>query len=157
LHYHGIRGSKLDLDAVVSGLFGVSSPPSPEVALRFAEKTKFEKYSKGVRCRPDIRSISFAVTEFGTLGGHAMAFLMELAKQAAASKGMHVGNLLGFWRRKVSLAVHVAHADNVLRGLSAAADGMEAASSSAEMPSLATALFTRAMGRRRPRASSSGA
>jgi hypothetical protein len=49
LHYHGIRGSKLALDAVVSGLFGVSSPPSPEVALRRAEKTKFEKYSEGVR------------------------------------------------------------------------------------------------------------
>jgi hypothetical protein len=28
LHYHGIRGSKLTLDAVVSGLFRVSSPPS---------------------------------------------------------------------------------------------------------------------------------
>jgi hypothetical protein len=43
LYYHGIRGSKLALDAVVSGLFGVSSPPSPEVALRRAKKTKFEK------------------------------------------------------------------------------------------------------------------
>jgi hypothetical protein len=29
LHYQGIRGSKHALDAVVSGLFGVSSPPSP--------------------------------------------------------------------------------------------------------------------------------
>jgi hypothetical protein len=28
LHYHGIRGSKLALDAVVSDLFGVSSPVS---------------------------------------------------------------------------------------------------------------------------------
>jgi hypothetical protein len=36
LHYHGIRGSKLALYALVSGLFGVSSPPSPEVALRRA-------------------------------------------------------------------------------------------------------------------------
>jgi len=44
---HGICGSKLDLDAVVSGLFGVSSPPSPEVALRRVEKTKFEKYKEG--------------------------------------------------------------------------------------------------------------
>jgi hypothetical protein len=45
LHYHGIRGSKLALDAVVSGMFGVSSPPSPEAvcALRCVEKTKFEK------------------------------------------------------------------------------------------------------------------
>jgi hypothetical protein len=47
LHYHGIRGSKPALHAVASGLFGVSSPPSPEVALRNAEKTKFEKYSEG--------------------------------------------------------------------------------------------------------------
>jgi hypothetical protein len=107
--------------------------------------------------RPDIRSIPFAVTEFGTLGGHATAFLTELAKEAAASKGMHVGKLLASWRQKVSLADHVAHADNVLRGLSAAAYGVEAASTSVGMPSHATALFTRAMGRKRPRASSNGA
>jgi hypothetical protein len=75
LHYHGIRGSKLALDAVVSGLFGGSSPPSPEFALRLPEKTKFEKYSEGVRSRRDIRFIPFEVTEFGTLGGHAAAFL----------------------------------------------------------------------------------
>jgi hypothetical protein len=36
LHHHFFQGSKLALDAVVSGLFGVSSPPSPEVALRRA-------------------------------------------------------------------------------------------------------------------------
>ena len=60
-------------------------------------------------------------------------------------------------RRKVSLDVHGAHADNVLRGLSAAEDGVEAASFSARVPSSATALFTRDMGRKRPRASSSGA
>jgi hypothetical protein len=41
--------------------------------------------------------------------------------------------------------------------LSAAGDGVEAASSSAGMPISATALFTRAMGCKRPRASSSGA
>jgi hypothetical protein len=70
---------------------------------------------------------------------------------------MHVGKLLASRRRKVSLAVHVAHAENVLPGLSGAADGVEAASSSVVMPSPPTALFTRAMGRKRPRASSSGA
>jgi hypothetical protein len=80
LHYHGIRNSKHTLDAVVSGLFGVSCRPAPEVALRRVEKTKFEKYSEGVRSRPDIRFIPFAVTEFGTLGGHATAFSTELAK-----------------------------------------------------------------------------
>jgi hypothetical protein len=156
LHYHGIRGSKLALDAVVLGLFGVSSPPSPEVALRRAEK--FEKCSEGVRSRPDIHFIPFAITEFGILGGHATAFLTELAKHAAGKKGMHVGKLLASSRRKVSLAVHVAHADNVLRGLSATADGVETAfSSDDEMSSPATALFTRVMRRKRPRASSSGA
>jgi hypothetical protein len=98
LHKHGIRGSKLALDAVVSGLFGVSSPPSPEVALRRAEKTKFEKYSEGVRSRPDIRFIPFAIMKFGTLGGHATTFLTELARQSTASKGMHVGKLLAAWR-----------------------------------------------------------
>jgi predicted nucleotide-binding protein len=84
-----------------------------------------------------------------------MAFLTELAKHTAASKGMHVGKLLASWRRKVSLAVHVAHPDNILRCLSAAEKGVQAASSSVVMPSLA--LFTGAMGRNRPRASSSGA
>jgi hypothetical protein len=157
LHYHGIRGSKPALDAVVFALFGVSSPPSPEVGLRRAEKTKFEKYFKGVRSRPDIRFIPFAVTEFGTLGGHATPLLTELAKQAAASKGMHVGTLLASWRRRGSFALHVAHADNVLRGLSTAANGVEAASSLAGIPSLARALFTRAMRRKRACASSSGA
>jgi hypothetical protein len=46
-----------------------------------------------------------------------------------------MGKLLASWRRKFSLAVHVAHADNVLRGLPVAADGVEAASSSIGMPS----------------------
>jgi hypothetical protein len=55
-------------------------------------------------------------------------------------------SLLASWRRKVSLAVHIiAHADNVLRGLFGAAHGADATSSSAGMPSPATALFTRAM------------
>jgi hypothetical protein len=36
--------------------------------------TKFEKYSEGVRCHPDIRFIPFAGTYFGTLGGLATDF-----------------------------------------------------------------------------------
>jgi hypothetical protein len=97
------------------------------------------------------------ITGFGTLDGHAKAFWTELTMQASASKGMHAGKLLASWRRKASLAVHVAHADNVLRGLSAAADDVEAASSSTGMPSPATAFFTRVMGCKRLRASSRGA
>jgi hypothetical protein len=83
---------------------------------------------------PNTWFIPFAVTEFGTLGGHATNFLSELAKQATASKGMHMSKLLASWRRKISLVVHVAHADNVLRDFSAAGDGVEAASSSVGMP-----------------------
>jgi hypothetical protein len=77
--------------------------------------------------------------------------------QSAASKGVHVGNLLTSYCRKVFVAVHVAQADSVLRGLSAAEDGVEAVSSLTVMPSHITACFTRAMGRKRPRASSRGA
>jgi hypothetical protein len=66
---------------------------------------------------------------------------------AAISKGMHVGKLLASWRRKVCIIFHLAHTDNVLRNLSAAADDVEAASSVPGMPSHATALFIRAIGR----------
>jgi hypothetical protein len=97
LQYLGIRGSKLAFDAAVFNLFGVSSPPSPEFVLRHVKKIKFEKfYSEGVRSRPDIRFILFVVTEFGTLGGHATAFLTELAKHEAAPKWVHPGKLLAF-------------------------------------------------------------
>jgi hypothetical protein len=81
----------------------------------------------------------------------------ELAMQSAALKGMHVGKLLASLRRKNSLAYHVAQANNVFRGLSAAADSVETASSSAGMPYPATAFFTRATGRKHLRASSRGA
>jgi hypothetical protein len=62
LHYHGIRCSKLAISAVISRLFGGSSPPSLEVALSRVEKTKFEEYSEGMRSRRDIRFNPFAVT-----------------------------------------------------------------------------------------------
>jgi hypothetical protein len=84
VHYRGIRGLSLALDTVVSGLFVVSSLPPPEAALSRAAKTKFDKHSEGVRSRPDIRVIHFAATFFGGFGGHATAFLRELAMEAAA-------------------------------------------------------------------------
>jgi hypothetical protein len=68
-----------------------------------------------------------------------------------------VGKLLASWRRKVSLAVHADHANNVLPGLPAAADDVEAGSSSTYIPFHVTAFFTRAMGRKRLHASSHGA
>jgi hypothetical protein len=48
-----------------------------------------------VRSRPDILFIPYAfITDIGTLGGHATAFLKVLANKAAAFKGMNVGKLL---------------------------------------------------------------
>jgi hypothetical protein len=47
LRDHGIRDIKVTIDAVVSGLFGVSSPPTLEVAISRAEKTKFENIRRG--------------------------------------------------------------------------------------------------------------
>jgi hypothetical protein len=34
LHYHDIRSLKIAIDAVVSSVFGASSPPSPDAVLR---------------------------------------------------------------------------------------------------------------------------
>jgi hypothetical protein len=75
----------------------------------------------------------------------------------------HVSLFLGLWHVGFFppyfflylIGGYPTQAGTVLRGLSAAVDGVKAASSSAGMPSRATALFTRAMGRKRPRASSS--
>jgi hypothetical protein len=88
--------------------------------------TNLRHYHGPPRSLPQPQPGSETNVEFSSLGGHATAFLTELAKQAAASKGMHEGKLLACWRRKVSLTVHVAHADTVLRGFSAATYGMEA-------------------------------
>ena len=71
--------------------------------------------------------------------------MTQLAIQKAASKEMYVDKILASWRRKVSLEVHVAHADNVLLGFSAAADDAETASSLVGMPFHDTAFFIRAM------------
>jgi hypothetical protein len=158
LHYHDIRGSKLTNDAMVFCLVLVSSPPSPDVALCTAEKTKIEKYSEGVRNEKSPWHPLHSLCGHGIWRSRrARHGFFTGTRYDAAFEGMHMGKLLASCRRKVSLAVHVAHVCNVLRGLSAAADAVEAASSSAGMPSLATAFFTRAMVRKRLRASSRGA
>jgi hypothetical protein len=60
--------------------------PNSSPYVRRVEKTKFEKNLEGVRSRPGIRFIPFAVTGFGSLGGHATVLLTELARHAAFSK-----------------------------------------------------------------------
>jgi hypothetical protein len=87
--------------------------------------------------------------------------MAKLAMHATAAplKGcIYVGKLCVAYRRfKVSLAVHVAHEGNVLRRIIAAADCVEAASSSVGMLFLATAFLSRAMGHKRLRVSLRGA
>jgi hypothetical protein len=56
------------------------APRLPKSLYAVLRRPSTRKYSEGLRNRPDIRFIPFAVTEFGTLGGHATAFLTELAK-----------------------------------------------------------------------------
>jgi hypothetical protein len=83
LHCHGIRGSKLTLDAVVSGLLGVSSPPVSRSRSTLCREDQVREVLGGGEESPrvpGIRFIPFAVTEFGTLGGHAIDFFRELAK-----------------------------------------------------------------------------
>jgi hypothetical protein len=51
-----------------------------------SEKIKLDKHSEqGVRSRPDIHFIPFAVTKFGALNGHATVFLTELGMHVVAS------------------------------------------------------------------------
>jgi hypothetical protein len=92
LHYLGIRGSTLAIDAVVDGLFGVEVPRLPmSLYLCRAKKTKVEKCSERVRSRPDIRFIPLRSWNLVLSAATTWLFFKELAKQAAASKGMHVG------------------------------------------------------------------
>jgi hypothetical protein len=102
LYYHGIRSSKLAFDAMVSCLFGVSSPPPLDVTLCRAKKTNFEKYRTGEES-PDTRFIPFCGKGIylGLSADTPRFFFIDLARQTAASKkGMHVGKWLASWRRR---------------------------------------------------------
>jgi hypothetical protein len=146
---------KTALDAVVSHLFGVSSPPSPEVALRRAEETKFETNSEGVRSqspRHPLHSICSNGNWYSRRPRHG--FLHGVGQAGSRLFRDACGQFVGPMAWKC-----LSRRSCRSRGqrLSAATDGVEAASSSAAMPSPITALFTPAMGRKPPRASSSGA
>ena len=120
-NYGGMRGNVVAIDVTVAALLGASSP-APSVAVRRAERAKVEKYDEAARANAGpLRFVPFAVSEFGALGPHAQAFLVELAKLAAPRRGVPEGKWLSSWRRKFSLVVNMAHADNALSGVAAAA------------------------------------
>eukprot|EP00873_Tetraselmis_striata_P013584 jgi/Tetstr1/433848/TSEL_023032.t2 len=67
-----------------------------------------------------LRFVPFAVSEFGLLAPLAEAFLVELAKASHTHTGQKIGQLLSAWRRRLSMLINMAHADNVLGGVAAA-------------------------------------
>eukprot|EP00873_Tetraselmis_striata_P012269 jgi/Tetstr1/432533/TSEL_021906.t1 len=120
--YGGIRGNTVAIDTTIAPILGVSTS-DPTTALRAAERRKIQKYDEGVRNAAGVlRFVPFAVSEFGSLAPHAEAFLVELAKASQAHTGQKIGQLLSAWRRRFSLLINMAHADNVLGGVAAAPD-----------------------------------
>eukprot|EP00873_Tetraselmis_striata_P035034 jgi/Tetstr1/455298/TSEL_042134.t1 len=146
--YGGIRGNTVAVDTTIALILGVSTS-DPTTALRAAERRKIQKYDEGVRnaAAGMLRFVPFAVSEFGSLAPHAEAFLVDLAKASQAHTGQKIGQLLSAWRRRFSLLINMAHADNVLGGVAAA----RAARDGASRRSSACVAMTRVIGRKRPR------
>eukprot|EP00873_Tetraselmis_striata_P039296 jgi/Tetstr1/459560/TSEL_004925.t1 len=63
-----------------------------------------------------LRFVPFAVSEFGSLAPHVEDFLVELAKASHTHTGQKIGQLLFAWRRRFSVLINMAHADNVVGG-----------------------------------------
>eukprot|EP00873_Tetraselmis_striata_P043055 jgi/Tetstr1/463319/TSEL_008243.t1 len=95
----------------VATAFLVTDPP---------ERHKIQKYDGGVRNAAGmLRFVPFAISEFGSLAPHAEAFLVELAKASHTHTSQKTSQLLFAWRRRFSLLINMAHADNVLGGVAA--------------------------------------
>eukprot|EP00873_Tetraselmis_striata_P024040 jgi/Tetstr1/444304/TSEL_032195.t1 len=149
--YGGIRGNTVAVDTTIAPILGVSTP-DPTTALRAAERHKIQKYDEGVRNAAGmLRFVPFAVSEFGSLAPHAEAFLVELAKASQAHTGKNIGQLLSAWRRRFSLLINMAHADNVLGGVAAARVARDGAPAPASRRSSACVAMTRVIGCKRPR------
>eukprot|EP00873_Tetraselmis_striata_P028953 jgi/Tetstr1/449217/TSEL_036424.t1 len=149
--YGGIRGNTVAVDTTIAPILGVSTS-DPTTALRAAERHKIQKYDEGGRNAAGmLRFVPFAVSEFGSLAPHAEAFLVELAKASHAHTGKKIGQLLSAWRRRFSLLINMAHADNVLGGVAAARAARDGAPAPASRRSSACVAMTRVIGCKRPR------
>eukprot|EP00873_Tetraselmis_striata_P002184 jgi/Tetstr1/422448/TSEL_013286.t1 len=149
--YGGIRGNTVAIDTTIAPILGVSSS-DPTTALRAAERHKIQKYDEGVRNAAGmLRFVPFAVSEFGSLAPHAEAFLVELAKASHTHTGQKIGQLLSAWRRRFSLLINMAHADNVLGGVASARAARDGTPAPASRRSSACVAMTRVIGCKRPR------
>eukprot|EP00873_Tetraselmis_striata_P012241 jgi/Tetstr1/432505/TSEL_021879.t1 len=143
--YGGIRGNTAAVDTTIAPILGVSTS-DPTTALRDAERHKIQKYDEGVRNAAGmLRFVPFAVSEFGSLAPHTEAFLVELAKASHAHTGKKIGQLLSAWRRRFSLVINMAHADNVLGGVAAARAARDGALAPASRRSSACVAMTRSL------------
>eukprot|EP00873_Tetraselmis_striata_P009961 jgi/Tetstr1/430225/TSEL_020054.t1 len=151
--YGGIRGNTVAVDTTIAPILGVSSS-DPTTALRAAERHKIQKYDEGVRNAAGVlRFVPFAVPDFGSLAPHAEAVLVELANASHTHTGQKIGQLLSAWRRRFSLLINMAHADNVLGGVAAARAARDGAPAPASRRSSACVAMTRVIGCKRPRRS----
>eukprot|EP00873_Tetraselmis_striata_P027526 jgi/Tetstr1/447790/TSEL_035120.t1 len=149
--YGGIRGNTVAIDTTIAPILGVSSS-DPTTALRAAERHKIQKYDEGVRNAAGmLRFVPFAVSKFGSLAPHAEAFLVELAKASHTHTGQKIGHLLSAWRRRFSLLINMAHADNVLGGVASARAARDGTPAPASRRSSACVAMTRVIGCKRPR------
>eukprot|EP00873_Tetraselmis_striata_P037738 jgi/Tetstr1/458002/TSEL_044513.t1 len=149
--YGGIRGNTVAIDTTIAPILGVSSS-DPTTALRAAERHKIQKYDEGVRNAAGmLRFAPFAVSEFGSLAPHAEAFLVELAKASHTHTGQKIGQLLSAWRRRFSLLINMAYADNVLGGVASARAARDGTPAPASRRSSACVAMTRVIGCKRPR------
>eukprot|EP00873_Tetraselmis_striata_P016124 jgi/Tetstr1/436388/TSEL_025220.t1 len=149
--YGGIRGNTVAVDTTIAPILGVSSS-DPTTALRDAKRHKIQKYDEGVRnAAVMLRFVPFAVSEFGSLAPHAEALLVELAEASHTHTAQKTGRLLSAWRRRFSVPINMAHADNVLGGVAAARAARDGAPAPASRRSSACVATTRVIGCKRPR------
>eukprot|EP00873_Tetraselmis_striata_P000940 jgi/Tetstr1/421204/TSEL_001109.t1 len=152
---HGLSDIRHDVKSALGVGVQILTDPSPgsnDCFVRLqsdnaAERHKIQKYDEGVRNADGmIRFVSFAVSEFGSLAPHAEAFLVELAKASHKHTGQKIGQLLSAWRRRFSLLINMAHADNVLGGVAAVRAARDGAPAPASRRSSACVAMTRVIG-----------
>eukprot|EP00873_Tetraselmis_striata_P009246 jgi/Tetstr1/429510/TSEL_019415.t1 len=112
-----------------------------------------QKYDEGVRnAAVMLRFVLFAVSEWSSsLAPHAEAFLVELAKASHTHTRQKIGQLLSAWRRRFSLLINMAYANNVLDGVAAARAARYDAQAPASHRSSACVTVTRVIGCKRTR------
>eukprot|EP00873_Tetraselmis_striata_P026370 jgi/Tetstr1/446634/TSEL_034157.t1 len=119
--YGGIRGNTVAIDTTIAPMHPRRVKLGSNDCFEGCRAPQNLEDDEGVRNAAGmLRFVPFAVSEFGSLAPHAEAFLVELAKASHTLTGQKIGQLLSAWRRRFSLLINMAHADNVLGGVASA-------------------------------------